>query len=187
MPAAIDKQQQYCSKCNRTKNVKEFYKTNNLEKYPSGWLNQCKNCITMHVDNWDPNTYLWILQECDVPYVPKEWNALLRTWCSDRSKVTGLTVMGRYLSKMKLKQYKDFRWKDTEHLQEMESLKLKEAMQEQGYSAADIDTAIYKATVNVPEEVEVPKEYLQIGTNEEPPSMDEILGNLVPPPGATKA
>ena len=186
MPAAVDKQQQYCSKCNRTKNVKEFYKTNNLEKYPSGWLNQCKNCITMHVDNWDPETYLWILQECDVPYVPKEWNALLRTWCKDRSKVTGLTVMGRYLSKMKLKQYKDFRWKDTEHLQEMESLKLKEAMQEQGYSAADIDTAIYKATVNVPEEVEVPKDYFQIGTNEEPPSIDEILGNLVPPPNASK-
>ena len=28
----------------------------------------------MHVDNWDPNTYLWIIQECDVPYVPEEWN-----------------------------------------------------------------------------------------------------------------
>jgi hypothetical protein len=31
----------------------------------------------MHVDNFKPDTYLWILQECDVPYVPEEWNKLL--------------------------------------------------------------------------------------------------------------
>jgi len=39
----------------------EFYQSNNLDKYPTKYLNQCKKCITMHVDNWNPDTYLWIL------------------------------------------------------------------------------------------------------------------------------
>ena len=63
------KQQFYCEKCNRTKDEGNFYQSNNREKYPEGRLHQCKECVTMHVDNWDPNTYTWILQECDVPYI----------------------------------------------------------------------------------------------------------------------
>jgi hypothetical protein len=51
----------FCEKCKRTMSDKEFYKSNNLEKYPAGFLNQCKKCLTMHVNNWDPSTYLWIL------------------------------------------------------------------------------------------------------------------------------
>jgi methionyl-tRNA synthetase len=51
----------YCKKCNRTLNAGEFYGTNNLEKYPKGKVDTCKKCMTMLVDNWDPNTYLWIL------------------------------------------------------------------------------------------------------------------------------
>ena len=52
----------YCEKCNRTMSEENFYSSNNLEKYPSdGKLNQCKKCLTMHLDNWDPETYLWIL------------------------------------------------------------------------------------------------------------------------------
>ena len=69
----------FCDRCKKTMSSREFYKTNNLIKYPSGWLNKCKYCITAHVDNWDPNTYLWILEELDIPYVPKEWDSLLAT------------------------------------------------------------------------------------------------------------
>jgi hypothetical protein len=89
----------------------------------------------MHVDNWEPNTYLWILQECDVPYVADEWNKCLATWGKDRASVKGTTIIGRYLSKMKLKQYKDYRWKDTAYLQEVADKKTEEAMKRQGYDA----------------------------------------------------
>ena len=75
-----EKQKRYCEKCRSTKNVDNFYKSNNLEKYPEGYLNQCKDCITMHVDNWNSDTFMWILQECDVPYVPDEWNKLLASY-----------------------------------------------------------------------------------------------------------
>ena len=112
-----DKKTYYCDKCHKTMTADSFYVSNNKEKYKNdGVLNQCKKCITMHVDNWDPNTYLWILQECDVPYIPDEWNRLMERYAKDASKVTGSTILGRYLSKMKLKQYKDYRWKDNEFL-----------------------------------------------------------------------
>lgn len=123
----------YCEKCRKTQNESEFYSSNNTEKYPDGRLHQCKKCITMHVDNWDPNTYLWIIQECDVPYVPEEWNKLLATYGRDRSRVTGTTILGRYLSKMKLKQWRDYRWKDSAFLQELADKRTKEAMEKAGY------------------------------------------------------
>ena len=145
------KRQFYCPKCNRTKNEDNFYKSNNLDKYPEGVLTQCKDCLTMHVDNWEPNTYLWILQECDVPYVADEWNKCLATWGKDRASVKGTTIIGRYLSKMKLKQYKDYRWKDTAYLQEVADKKTEEAMKRQGYDAQQIDQALRESRIPIPE------------------------------------
>ena len=146
-----EKQQYYCKKCNRTMSDDQFYGSNNLEKYPEGKLDTCKKCITMHVDNWNPDTYIWILQECNVPYVPDEWMKLLETYGRDKSKVTGMTILGRYLSKMKLKQYKDYRFKDTAFLQELADAKMEQAMKRQGYEAAEITMAIEKNKIVVPE------------------------------------
>ena len=141
----------YCKKCNRTMSAENFYKSNNLEKYPDGKLDICKKCMTMHVDNWNPDTYMWILQEADVPYVADEWNKLMLKYAQDKSKVTGATIIGRYLGKMALKQYKDFRWKDTAFLQEEANRKIEETMKRQGYDAQDIANAINKATFEIPE------------------------------------
>lgn len=145
-------QQFYCKKCNRTMSADQFYGSTNLTKYPEGKLDTCKKCITMHVDNWKPETYVWILQECDVPYVPDEWSKLLESYARDPSKVTGMTILGRYLSKMKLKQYKEYRWKDTEFLQELADNKLEQAMKRQGYSAAEITMAQEAKKIIIPEE-----------------------------------
>lgn len=144
-------EQIYCTKCARTKSSEDFYISNDRTKYPEGHINQCKKCLTMHVDNWNADTYLWILQELDVPYIPDEWNKLLATWGKDPSKVTGLTIVGRYLSKMKLKQYKDFRWKDSDFLQEMANKKIEEAMKRQGFGAAEIAEQIQRSTFTLPE------------------------------------
>jgi len=54
----------------------------------------------MHVDNWDPETFLWILQEADVPWIPDEWNGLLAKFAKDPKKMTGKSIIGRYLAKM---------------------------------------------------------------------------------------
>ena len=131
--------------------IKEFYRSNNLEKYPDGYLNQCKKCMTMFVDNWNPQTFLWILQEADVPYIPEEWDKLLASYGRDKTKVTGMTIIGRYFSKMRLVQFKDFRWKDTEALQELADKKTEEAMKRQGYGAVDIATVINDRKIIIPE------------------------------------
>lgn len=160
--------QYYCEKCNRTMAEDNFYLSNNFEKYPEGRLTQCKKCLTAHVDNWDPDTYLWILQEIDVPYVPDEWHKVLATWGKDKKKVTGTTILGRYLSKMKLKQWKDFRWKDNDFLQEMANAKIKAAMERSGYEAAQIAEAVDKATFSMPKEpLEIPQ-YADPGPEEQP-------------------
>jgi predicted ArsR family transcriptional regulator len=119
-----------------------------LEKYPNeGKLNLCKKCLTMHIDNWNPETYLWILQEVDVPYIPDEWNKLMQSYAQNKKKLTGTTILGRYLAKMKLKQFKEYRWADTDFLQELANNKIEQAMKKQGYGAAEIAAVIERGAI----------------------------------------
>jgi hypothetical protein len=150
---AVDKNQTFfCEKCHRTMRADEFYNSNNAEKYPDGKLKQCKKCITLHVDNWNPDTFLWILQECDVPYIPDEWQKLLASYAKDPTTVTGMTILGRYLSKMRLKQFKDSRWNDTTFLQELADNRTEQTMKRQGYSAAEIAQTLSENKIIIPEE-----------------------------------
>ena len=160
--------QYYCKNCNKTMAEEQFYTSNNIEKYPpEGKMPECKKCLTRHVDNYNPDTYLWILQEIDVPYIPDQWNQLMLKYAKDRSKLTGTTILGRYLAKMKLNQWKEFRWKDNDHLRELENLKIEQTMKQQGYDAGEIALAIEKKnSVAVIGEVApppppVPMEHLQ--------------------------
>ena len=147
----------YCEKCNRTMDENQFYTSNNLEKYPNdGKFPICKKCMTLHVDNWDPKTYMWILQEADVPYVPEEWDKLMAKYAKDKTKVTGMTIVGRYLSKMKLKQYKEYRWKDTEFIQELKNSQREQIMKQQGYDIQQIEMAKERANFTLPDNIEVP-------------------------------
>lgn len=131
--------QRYCVRCGQTMNEENFYRSNNTEKYPDGFVDMCKECLTSRIDNFDPSTYLPILEELDVPYIPEEWASVLRKYADNREKLTGKTILGRYLSKMKLKKWKDYRWKDTEYLQQVEDQKKKIALVRQGYSQTEID------------------------------------------------
>lgn len=176
-----DKKTYYCDKCHKTMTADSFYVSNNKEKYKNdGVLNQCKKCITMHVDNWDPNTYLWILQECDVPYIPDEWNRLMERYAKDASKVTGSTILGRYLSKMKLKQYKDYRWKDNEFLKQLNEKRIKETLQGNGRDIQEIEKVIQEI------DYELPPEEIAIPVYEDEPMPEEFgempSPNFVPEP-----
>ena len=139
----------YCKTCNRTMDENQFYQTKRTDKYPDGFLPECKKCLTRHVDNWDPKTYLRILEDIDVPYIEEEWTTLLERYAKDPKKVTGMTILGRYLSKMKLKQFKDYGWADTERLRMEADAKKAEVMARQGYSGEEIDNAIQTGTMPV--------------------------------------
>lgn len=140
----------YCEKCHKVLSSENFYKSNNLEKHPNGFQSACKKCTTMHVDNWNPDTYLPILEDCDVPWVPKEWNDLMAKWAKDKNKVTGTTILGRYLSKMKLKQYMDYRWRDSAYFREKAESSIRIQMKAEGYDAADIDAVVQQAVFEAP-------------------------------------
>lgn len=170
-----DTDQIFCEKCHRTMAAKEFYGSNNLTKYADGKIHICKKCLTMHVDNWDPDTYLWILQECDVPYIPDVWNKKLAQYGQDRSKVTGVTILGRYLSSMKIKQYKDYRWKDTEYLQEVADKKTTEAMKRQGFSAAEIDQVLQQDRFVLPEGELSEPEYAAVPTPQDNNAVEDYF------------
>lgn len=104
----------FCEKCEKSMDEGQFYTYRDGTK-----VELCKKCLTMHIDNFDPSTYVWLLEKMDVPYVPSEWNALREKVYSTKppNKINGMSVFGRYLSKMKLKQWKDYHWSDTEELQ----------------------------------------------------------------------
>ncbi len=110
-------QSNHCDKCGKTMDSANFYISKRSDKYPgSGKMNICKKCLTMHVNSWEPTTFIGILKEVNVPYLEPEWNALLDKYGKDPKKVTGVTILGRYLSKMKLKQFSNLVWDDTERL-----------------------------------------------------------------------
>lgn len=131
----------YCQKCGKMLADTEFYKTRNLEKYSDGVLNTCKKCLTMHVDNWEPETFLWILEDIDVPYIKEQWDEVLKQWLekNDPKKMTGMSILGKYLSKMKLKQWNKYSWKDTEMLEEENRQNKINQMKAQGLSGEEID------------------------------------------------
>ena len=168
----------YCKKCGKTMDDKQFYTSKNLEKYPpDGKMDICKKCLTMHVDNWDPETYKWILQEIDVPYIKEEWNGLLEKYGKDPKKVTGLTIIGRYLSKMKLKQWNKYTWADTETLEKDSIDKKVLNMKAQGFTEDEIQEQLsIDRTPPKPKELEDVQ--VPVGTPEyEDPEEDDDFGD----------
>lgn len=112
-----DKETQFCEKCRKTMDIGNFYMSKNIDKYPpDGRMSLCKKCMTLHVNSWEPTTFIGLLKDVDVPYIEQEWNNLLDKYGQDPRKVTGTTIFGRYLSKMKLKQYSHLNWADTEQI-----------------------------------------------------------------------
>lgn len=170
----------YCKKCGKIMDDKQFYTSKNLEKYPpDGKMDICKKCLTMHVDNWDPETYKWILQEIDVPYIKEEWNGLLEKYGKDPKKVTGLTIIGRYLSKMKLKQWNKYTWADTETLEKDSIDKKVLNMKAQGFTEDEIQEQLsIDRTPPKPKELEDVQAPVETPEYEDPEEDDDFGDQL---------
>lgn len=170
--AAADPKKKYtCSRCNKTMSEIKFY------KHKDGTRDDmCKECLCAHINNFKPETFLWILERMDVPYLPSEWNALRdKKYQEDPHKgIGGTAVMGKYLSKMKLNQWKNpetgeqYGWNDSDFLQNKlygkeETEEEKEAREahdrelKEAFEAGTISEAEYK-TLLAPFEPETPAE-----------------------------
>ena len=119
----------FCPKCQKTMAPINFY------QYPNGNKCEiCKNCLTMHINNYEEETFLWILEKFDIPYIPAEWkrrreneyekayNKVKMSGGKDPDTAAYLmtkgnsVVFGKYLAQMKLNQWKKYHWADTEML-----------------------------------------------------------------------
>ena len=103
-----------CERCGKRLNEGSFYTYKNGTK-----CEICKPCLTAHIDNFDSSTFEWILEKLDVPYIPTEWNVLRdKAFAKDPYKMNGMSVIGKYLAKMKLKQWNKYCYADTQKIQE---------------------------------------------------------------------
>lgn len=53
-----------------------------------------------------------------------------------------MTILGRYLSKMKLKQFENYTWEDTDRIKAEAEARKRDVMARQGYSGEEIEEAI---------------------------------------------
>jgi hypothetical protein len=145
----------------------QFYTYKNGEK-----VEICKKCMTMHIDNDNPETYMWLLKKMDVPYIKSEWDSLLykaKEKAGPYKALTGMSVFGKYLSKMKLKQWNQYTWEDTERLQAEKEMKSaaaasqapptqsKEVLQEM-YNNGEISEAEFLTLTEEPELTSPPQD-----------------------------
>ena len=193
--------QRFCSKCKKTMADTNFYQYKNGEK-----CELCKSCMTMHMNMYEEDTYLWALEMFDVPYIPVEWkktrekefekayNKAVTSGSKDpQTAAYNMTrgnsvVFGKYLSKMKIKQWAKYSWADNEMLQEKEkedaknfgadenqmSEKLKEM--EEAYKRGEISEAQYMTWMDISSESIKPEKTLEEKFLAQEPDFKNITG-----------
>jgi hypothetical protein len=159
--------------------VKQFYTYKNGSK-----TELCKKCLTMHVDPFNPDTYVWLMEKMDVPYLPEEWNVLRdKDYAKNPAKLSGMAVFGKYLSKMKLKQYVDketgkpYGYADSERLQNKNLQKKQEEIEAQkkfeedtlaAYERGEISESQYKTLTSTEAQHQAAEAAFAAGTSTPP-------------------
>ena len=146
----------FCEKCNKEMEDTQFY------TYKDGRKTElCKKCLTMHINAFDETTFLWVLEKMDLPYVPAEWNVLRDKDYQKKGelKFDSSAVFGKYLSKMKLKQWKEYGWGDGPKLIAMAEEQMaeraainaeKDAFYREKFENGEISEAEYKTLTSTP-------------------------------------
>ena len=173
----------FCQKCKRTMVDSKFYTYRDGTK-----CELCKSCLTMHINNYEPDSYLWLMEKFDVPYIEEEWintrekefeknyDKVLNSGASKEeareaaykmTKGSGV-VFGKYLAKMKLTQWRQYRWADTERLKveaeekaklygaESEEIKKQAEEMKEAFARGEISEAQYM-TYNLYEAKDIPQ------------------------------
>ena len=101
-----------CSKCGRTLKENEFFKMKTGNR-----CDLCKDCLCQYIDNRKPETFRWILEMFDVPYIEKKWMQITNErYKKNPSKFGPKSVIGLYLRTMNMMQYRDFHYSDSDTL-----------------------------------------------------------------------
>ena len=109
----VDEGYKTCSKCGRSlKASAEFFKMKSGER-----CDLCKDCLTQYIDNRNPETFMWILEMFDVPYIEKKWTQLTNErYKKNPGKFGPKSVIGLYLRAMNMLQYRDLTYADSDSI-----------------------------------------------------------------------
>lgn len=106
---------QTCTKCGRTLKETEFFKMKTGNRYEL-----CKDCLCQYIDNRKPETFKWILEAFDVPYIEKKWMQMTNDkYKKDPGKFGPKSVIGTYLRTMNMTQYKDLHYEDSDDVNQL--------------------------------------------------------------------
>lgn len=98
-----------CTRCGKSKLEANFWKKKSGER-----VDICRDCLTMFIDNRDPNTFKWILKEFDVPYVEHTWvETVNKKYLNNPAKFGPASVIGTYIRMMSLEQWKRYNFSDS--------------------------------------------------------------------------
>ncbi len=76
----------------------------------------CKDCLCQYIDNRNPETFRWILEMFDVPYIEKKWMQITNErYKKNPGKFGPKSVIGTYLRTMNMMQYRDFHYSDSDN------------------------------------------------------------------------
>lgn len=140
-----NKEKIVCQKCGRPQWDQQYYfMKKDGTRYPI-----CKDCITANIDNRDPNTFLWILKEFDVPYVETLWNQIFnKQYMKDPAKFNGKSVLGMYLRSMRVSQYKDYGFEDTGKFKDNRDKAAEEISKKTGMTVEEYEEDLRKKLMN---------------------------------------
>ena len=116
-----------CGKCHQKLRTRNYYMSRRKDKYPpDGLVPYCKKCYTMHVNVNEPSTFISLLEDLDLPYIPSVWTSVLESY-KNKMGASATAIFGRYVSRMKLPQYSAYTYADSSKFEEDEKLrKIKE-------------------------------------------------------------
>lgn len=158
-----------CERCGKKLAEINFYQFKDGSK-----CKMCKQCLTAHIDNFDESTFLWVLQIMDVPYVPIEWNVIRdKAFAKDPYKMNGTSVIGKYLAKMRLKQWKNYTYKDSQQLQIESSDKEKKKKEEQKEYEKDLKNQLQNGKITQAEYKTL------VSTQTQQKELPPIQGNVI--------
>lgn len=108
-----------CKVCGKQMDVKNFFTSKNKELHPDGYLGVCKNCALMFYDYSNPATFMKVLYEADIVWLPHKYLEILYS-SFKVSQPNNKAIIGKYISKMKLSQNNKYGFYDSLMAQEEE-------------------------------------------------------------------
>lgn len=95
------------------------------------YSSRCKECFCNIIELDDIQSFRAVCEELDYPFIKKEIRKLVNNY---QYRLDKQVIIGRYLSKMRLKGYYSFHYEDSDFLNKIDEEREKEAMRRRGFN-----------------------------------------------------